>query len=260
MIAEITKKLGSADAPGLIAKLEALGVEDDAEFYERGISIPAVLVKNLEGFQHELSTVSKVGRALNVSLVDDRIQIDTIAMKSAPRAFGSFVPAMFAHRDGLRSNPLGIREEHVELPMIPKGSKVLDIGAGTGFIAERIKDTFACDVYALEPSFERSSDFASCVERLGEDNVEQLTLQEALEKFPKKYFQAFDVVCIFKYNVPYTQKEDFIRALSQVVKPDGVVYVTSVEPERFTFERHGEAPYLTETFRKYGSTPNVGAL
>lgn len=159
---------------------------------------------------------------------------------------------MFNHR-AERSIPLGIREEQ-ELPMIAKRSKVLDVGAGTGFIAKRIKDTFACDVHALEPGFERSSDVASCIERLGKDNVKQLTLQEALETFPEKYFQAFDVVCIFKYNVPYTQKEDFIRALSQVVKPDGVVYVTSVEPERFTLvKRYGEAPYLylTETFRKY---------
>lgn len=87
LIAEITKKLGSDDAPGLIAKLKALGVEDDAQFYERGISIPAVLVKNLESFQQELNTVSKFGRAFNVSLVKDRIQIDTCAMKSEPIAF-----------------------------------------------------------------------------------------------------------------------------------------------------------------------------
>jgi hypothetical protein len=48
---EIAKKIGSADAPGLISKLEELGVTDDAYLYDRGISIPAALVKDFETLQ-----------------------------------------------------------------------------------------------------------------------------------------------------------------------------------------------------------------
>lgn len=81
--------------------------------------------------------------------------------------------------------------------------------------------------------------------------MKHLTLQEALTRFQDKYFQTFDVVCVFKYNVSYAQKEDFIRAFSQVVKPDGTVYVISVEPERFTFQQHYENLYLTDMFQKY---------
>ncbi len=249
---EITKKIGSADAPGLISKLEELGISDDALLYYRRISIPAALVKDIKSFQDELGSLSKVGRAFTVSVVDDRLQIDIVKMKPSSLAASRDTVFSASRRMEERSNPLGIAQENVQLPEIPRGSKVLDIGAGTGYISRKIKDTFSADVYALEPSFERSSDFDSCIEKLGEDHVEQLTLQEALTRFPEKYSQAFDVVCVFKYNVPYTQKEDFIRALSQVVKPDGIVYVTSVEPERFTYDRHsGEAPYLTDTFRKY---------
>ena len=146
---------------------------------------------------------------------------------------------------------LGLCEEYVQLPGIQAGSKVLDVGAGTGLIAKRIKNSLSCDVYALEPSLENASDFASCIENLGEDNAEQLTLQEALTKYPQKYFQAFDAVCVFKYNVPVKEKEDFIRALSQVVKHDGKVYISSVELERFTLEEHSEIMYLTDTLMKY---------
>jgi len=242
---EITKRIGSVDAPGLISKLEELGVSDDVLLYDRWISIPAALVKDIESFQSSLSSLSKVDRAFPISIADDRIQIDVIATKTS--AFASSRDTIFADADAR----LGITEENVQLPAIPWGSKVLDIGAGTGYISRKIKDTFSADVYALEPSFERSSDFDSCVEKLGADHVGQLTLQEALARFPETYFQAFDVVCVFKYNVPYAQKEDFIRALSQVVKPDGIVYVTSVEPERFTFRRHVESLYLTDMFKKY---------
>lgn len=147
---------------------------------------------------------------------------------------------------------LGIREEHVELPHIEKGSKVLDVGAGTGFLSRKMKDTFECDVFALEPSFERDSDYQSCVDRLGKEKVLRMTLQEALENFSQQFFQAFDVVTVFKYNVPGKFKEEFISALSQVVKPDGIVYITSVEPERFTFSREaGEFVYLTDTINSY---------
>ncbi len=248
----ITKQIGSADAPRFIAYLEAMGIEDEARLYDRGVSIPLAFVENLENFQHALSALSRTGRAFTISAVGDRIQIDTLAMTSSPRLLGFPSTTMFAFKENIQhTNPLGILEEHVQLPEIQIGSKVLDIGAGTGLLAKRVKDSFSCEVYALEPSFERVSDFTSCVERLGEGHVKQLTLQEALKNHPEEYFQAFDVVCVFKYNVPYEQRENFIRTLSEVVKPDGKVYVTSVEPERFTVKRHYETVYLTDTFKKY---------
>ena len=205
--------------------------------------------------------------AFTAPRVDDRIHIDIdpITRKLALRVFTtplfedlysiatkltrSVYQNLFARQHAItpsttevrnqRSHPLRISDEHVELPMIPKGSKVLYIGT-TGLIAKRIKDSFACDVYALEPSIERSSNFNSCVETLGKDHAQQLTLQEALEKFPEKYFQTFDVVCVFKYNILYTEKEGFIQGLAQTVTPDGVVYITSVDPGRFILQNHAD--------------------
>ncbi|EKD74306.1 MAG: hypothetical protein ACD_45C00005G0011 [uncultured bacterium] len=195
-----------------------------------------------------------MGRAFEVTEEEKKFVINIIKMKpSSLPTYAAFSQSTdrYASAHERKNNQWGIREEHVELPLIPRGSKVLDVGAGTGFIAEKIKDTLGCDVYALEPSFERSTDYETCVKRLGEDHIEKLTLQEALQSKPEKYFQAFDVVTVFKYNVPYMYKDDFLNSLAKTVKPGGIVYITSVEPERFYRESHGEALYLTETMQKY---------
>lgn len=144
---------------------------------------------------------------------------------------------------------LGFTEVTVPLPVIPAGSKVLDVGAGSGYIAQRIRDNFNCDVYALEPD---PLDFNSCLDKMDKDRVENLTLQEAMAQYQEKYFQAFDVVCVFKYNILCDDKKAFIQCLANAVKPDGLVYITSVEPDRFTYiEASGEGPYLMETLKEY---------
>jgi len=258
-IETITVKVGNADAPGLIDKLNSLGVGEDIKLTGVGISIPKTVVTNIPVLQSELSSLSKVGRLYEISEEGERIIINTIKLKPSslpkysafPRSTDRYNTSQKEKSDPWE-NPWGIREEHVELPLIPRGSKVLEVGAGTGFIAEKIRDTFSCDVYALEPSFERSSDYESCVKRLGEDHVEKLTLQEALESNPEKYFQAFDVVTVFKYNVPGTYKDDFLNSLAKTVKPNGTVFITSVEPERFYRDSFsGNHPYITETMQKY---------
>lgn len=244
---EITKQVGLADSARLISLLESYKLGDDIQIDEYIISFSANLVKNVENLKKQLSTLSEVDRIFPISIINNRINIDTQAQSiSSLTTYSDFEESSIEER-----TYLGIQEAHVELPFIAKGSKVLDIGAGTGFIANQIKKCFDADVYALEPSIESPSDYKSCVARLGEDHVQKLTLQEALLRFPKKYFQAFDVVCVFKYNVPYLQKNDFIRALSQVVKPNGVVYVTSVEQEKFILQKGMESCHLTDTFGRY---------
>ncbi|EKD74279.1 MAG: hypothetical protein ACD_45C00011G0001 [uncultured bacterium] len=254
---EITRRVGWANAPQLIELLTIVGVGNDIQFYDRGISISTTCVPNQEEFQQVLSKISKTGRTFPIFVENNRIKIDTIKMSE--KVMQDYDMQRFARREvtlGIREEvTLGIREENVLLPIIPVASKVLDVGAGTGFLSQKIRDTLRCDVYALEPSFEsHSSDrsgYALCVEKLGVDHVEKLTLQDALTQHPDKYFQAFDVVTVFKYNVPYAQKESFIAALAHIVKPGGVVYITSVEKERFTFSSSWDVAFLTPAVQKY---------
>lgn len=255
----ITKKLGSMDSPGLIEKLNSLGVGENLKLTDTGISIPKAVVKDLPKLKRELSTLSKAGRTFKISEEGEKLLINTSKLKASYLPEHSIYSQFTTLAKKLASKTFwGIKEEYVELPPIPRGSKVLDVGSGTGFIAEKIKNTFGCDVYALEPSFERSSDYETCVKRLGKDHVEKLTLQEALESNPEKYFQTFDVVVVFKYNVPFIQKNDFLNSLAKTVKPNGVVYITSVEPERFYRDSFSDEPlYLTETAQKYFGTVKI---
>jgi 2-polyprenyl-3-methyl-5-hydroxy-6-metoxy-1,4-benzoquinol methylase len=250
----ITKKIGSLDGPRLIEKLNSLGVGENLELIDIGIRIPKAFVPNISNLQAELSVFSKTGRSFELSEEGEYVVINIMKMKQSRLPEYSGFPRSSGRYSSVNKQKIdlwGVLEQNVQLPSIPRGSKVLDVGAGSGFIAEKIKDTLGCDVYALEPSFERSIDYDTCVKRLGEDHVEKLTLQEALQRNSEKYFQAFDIVTVFKYNVPYRYKDDFLNALAKTVKPDGVVYITSVEPERFYREPGEDALYLTEAVKKY---------
>lgn len=251
----ISQKIGNIDAPSLIKKLNSLGVGNDIKLIEDSLSIPKSAITDVSSLQAELSSLSKVGRLFEATEDGDRLLINIVKVKPThlilklkPSPLLHFSPTF----DRKESVWLGINEEHVKLPSISQNSKVLDVGAGTGFISEKIKDTFKCEVYALEPSFESAIAYENCVKRLGKDHVEKLTLQEALKNNPEKYIQAFDFVLVFKYNVPYLEKEEFIHGLSKAVKPGGTIYITSVERDRFYYNPDfGDALYLTDTMRKY---------
>ena len=148
----------------------------------------------------------------------------------------------------------GVTSGFQQLPFLNFGIKVLDVGAGDGVNAERMRNIYKCEVYAIEPEAYSLADgiFALCRHRLGEEKVEKLTLQEAVAKKPHKYVAAFDVVTVFKYCIPLYEKESFIMALAQTIKPDGTVHITSVESQRL-FKKSGpdEVFYLIDTLKKY---------
>lgn len=247
---EILKFLGKLDAPGIISILEALGIEDDVKFDKQGINIPSSRVDNIERFQKELSVLSKAGRSFPISVVDDRILINTFSEKAGFSNNSSRRHRLFDTKQELLNWG---KDEHIKLPTLPANSKVLivDTDTATGIIAKRIKDTSSSDIYYLASEFGNQSDFTACVKKLGEDHIEQISLQEALAKFPKRYSQAFDVVCVFKCDIAPNQKDDFIRALAQVVKADGVVYITFKQTNQYTLTKNENPHYLTDSFNKY---------
>lgn len=150
----------------------------------------------------------------------------------------------------------GVSSEDIDLSHLRgyERKKILDIGSGSGIIARRIRDELGCDVFAIEPSLEESNGAerdpvtSSCNE-LGQNKVEKYTLQEAIKN--TKYQQAFEVVTVHNYNVNLTEKQDFLAALSKVIKPDGCVLIHTVEHERIIKTHNYEVLYLLDDLKLY---------
>ena len=174
----------------------------------------------------------------------------------------SFVPLYGADNKAMNlANWCGVRAEDTVLPDFLRNTKVLDVGAGQGVVTERMRDECGADVFALEPCIEYEEGYDVCVKRLGEDRVYKLTAQEAIEKHPEIFEGAFDVVTVFKYNVDSVEREKFIKALALLVKPQGLVYITSVERCRLFFEANsGERPFITEMLEQYFNNVYIAKL
>lgn len=150
----------------------------------------------------------------------------------------------------------GVSSEDIDLSHLRgyERKRILDIGSGSGIIARRIRDELGCDVFAIEPGLEESNGverdpFISSCNELGQNKVEKCTLQDAIKN--RKYQQAFEVVTVHKYNVNLAEKQDFLAALSKVIKPDGCVLIHTVEHERIIKTRNYEVLYLLDDLKLY---------
>lgn len=148
----------------------------------------------------------------------------------------------------------GMSPEFIDLSHLRgyERKKILDIGSGSGIIARRIRDELGCDVFAIEPGLEESNGverdpFISSCNELGQNRVEKCTLQDASKN--RKYQQAFEVVTVHNYNVNLAEKQDFLAALSKVIKPDGCVLIHTVEHERIIKTRNYEVLYLLDDLK-----------
>jgi cyclopropane fatty-acyl-phospholipid synthase-like methyltransferase len=150
------------------------------------------------------------------------------------------------------SNYTGILPENVILPNFKADTKVLDVGAGDGYMTARLRDELGCDAYALEPNIEVKEGYASCVKRLREDHTFNLTLQDAVDQYPEKFIGQWDAITVFKYNIPGEIKDDFAKQLATCLKPDGILFITSLEEDRVRYNSDsGEHPFIMDSLKRY---------
>lgn len=129
------------------------------------------------------------------------------------------------------------------------GRSVLDVGCGKGFATARMQTELKpASLEALEPGSENSFEGAAKYLQSYGVPVSRLTLQQAAEL--ATYQRAFDTVVVFKYNVYYSEKRAFARALASVVAEHGTVLITSVEKDR-CYSQKGLDPslYLIDDLR-----------
>lgn len=84
--------------------------------------------------------------------------------------------------------------------------------------------------------------------QIGPDRVEKLTVQEAAKN--KKFISVFDVVTVYKWNIPLAHKHEALKSLPLLIKPSGTVIIHSVEKERCFLGNKDDAPlYLVDTLQ-----------
>ena len=65
----------------------------------------------------------------------------------------------------------------------------------------------------------------------------------------------FDIILIYKWNIVFYEKKEFINKLSQLLNKDGIIYITSVEYDRFykniAIKNNMECLYLNNKIIKF---------
>lgn len=100
-----------------------------------------------------------------------------------------------------------------------KGKRVLDIGFGLGYNAS-IMTELGAEVYGVEPDRE-TFDYAVQKGLIDEERAFNTTLQD----MPEELFGTFDLSAIFLYNIPFLERENFMKALSRSIKPIGTTVI-----------------------------------
>lgn len=96
--------------------------------------------------------------------------------------------------------------------------RVLDVGAGSGKLLRRLRDTRACVATGLEPA---SALFDAY--RLAELGVLPMTLPELARQSPA----AFDIVTVVDVIEHVPAAGEFVEALGRITRPGGLVFVST---------------------------------
>lgn len=102
-------------------------------------------------------------------------------------------------------------------------------------------------VTALEPG--REFQFEEARINLAKEKISvlELTAQQASASHQRQ----FDVVTVFKYNVPLLEKREFAKSLAKLIKTDGVVIITAVEKDLLYKRKAWENQYIVDLLQSY---------
>ncbi len=131
--------------------------------------------------------------------------------------------------------------------------KVLEIGPGKGLLLDKIINIYGKDnFYGMQPKNNEYHEYNNKLkEKLGDKFIES-----SLEEYVKlDDFIKFDIVYIYKININYDVKEKFVESLSKILNKDGIIYITSVEKEKFhKKDDYMSVLWLRDEFDKYFKT------
>ena len=101
-----------------------------------------------------------------------------------------------------------------------QGRQCLDIGTGSGENALAMQQESGREVIAIEPD---DSVFNIALKNgISPKNLHKVTLQEYQKAHPD---DKFDIATVFLWNLPFSERESFCRALTEVIKEEGTVVI-----------------------------------
>lgn len=119
------------------------------------------------------------------------------------------------------------RWEHKEAKkLIPKNTKLLEVGCGDGFFLELVKD-----ICSQIKGLELNSEAINTGRKKGID-IEGITIQE----FAKHNEKKFDVVCCFQVLEHIYDIQSFLDAMIKCIKPGGLLLIAVPNNNPFIFK------------------------
>lgn len=126
----------------------------------------------------------------------------------------------------------GVRDEQrilTSFKLFIQDKSVLDVGCGKGLTTLRLlQECSPSELVAIEPDSEYA--FAPANELLKPNGVSVVNVD--LQDYIASGAPKADTVTVFKYNIPLSQRDYFLKSLAKSIKENGVVLITSVEKER----------------------------
>jgi 2-polyprenyl-3-methyl-5-hydroxy-6-metoxy-1,4-benzoquinol methylase len=116
-------------------------------------------------------------------------------------------------------------------------------------LISKIQDIYGKNnVYAIQPLDAEYSDMNTQVKTM---LMEDHFIEMSLEDYIKTDHISFDIILIYKWNISVNNKDDFIMALSRILNPGGIIYVTSVEKARLYYNPEYHMMYIVDKCREY---------
>lgn len=125
----------------------------------------------------------------------------------------------------------------LELLSPKKDDVILDVGAGTGYIASKVSEL--CDeVYALEPNASKVEQIMKRFPtvKVFEGNAERIP-------FPESYFDKAYVVSAFHH---FREQEIALDEIARILKPNGSLVIHESDPSRMSSAQKLESRVVKE--------------
>lgn len=128
-------------------------------------------------------------------------------------------------RNTFRPGGLELTKRAIELSGLTTGSRILDIGCGTGATVSLMINKFGLDAYGLDPLADILAEAGRIVPELKDCPKRIIRGCGELVPYESNYFDGISIEC----GLSITEKpSEVLREISRVLKPGGILIITDL--------------------------------